>query len=128
MKLNYTFKKPSLRPDITPLIDVIFLLLIFFMITSQLVNNTSIKVELPRVETSSIDNNKSVVISITCDGKFYFGDKPVTLREIDKLLFHMKGMDINIEADRRTSFENVLKVWDIARKYGLKEINISTSK
>ncbi len=127
MRFNYSFKIPALRPDITPLIDVILLLLIFFMIGSQFVSSTAIKVKLPKAEVAG-GNTESVVIAITRKGSFYFGGKPVKLSDIEILLKHMKGESIDIEADKETSFKNVIAVWDMARKYGLKEINIRTVK
>lgn len=127
MRFHYEIKRGILKPDITPLIDVIFLLLIFFMLGSRFVYSTNIKVELPHAQTSEISNKKLVTITIDKNSELYLDDKLITFADLPKIFKEMEESDVSILADKDAPFGTVIKVWDYARQYKLREINIQTT-
>ncbi|MBU1863612.1 MAG: biopolymer transporter ExbD [Candidatus Omnitrophica bacterium] len=126
MKFRHEIQKAQLRPDITPLIDVVFLLLIFFMLSSRFVYTTNIKVKLPRAQTSQAVHDTIVTITITKDSELFLDDKYIMFSDLHKIFKAMEKGKVAIVADKDTPFGSVIKVWDFARKYKLKEINIRT--
>ena len=127
MRFKHKLNKPKLRPDITPLIDVVFLLLIFFMLSSQFVYNTSIKVKLPKASTGEIAQDEPLTITITKESELFLDDKYIKFEDLHKIFKAIKNSSVSIVADKDSPFGSVIKVWDFARQYNIKEIDIRTS-
>ncbi len=122
--------------DIAPLIDVVFLLLIFFMLTSKFVVASGIKVHLPESRSKEAIKQRGLTITIDKKGDIYLGDRKgkVDFSELGQALSFLsprgeagsKGnKSVIIYADRQTALERVIEVWDICRESGIKEIGIS---
>lgn len=122
--------------DIAPLIDVVFLLLIFFMLTSRFVVASGLKVHLPESRSRERVQQKGLVIIIDKKGDIYLrrtnsagakGEKRVDFSELSLALKSLSrgNKSAIIYADRQTALEKVIKVWDISRESGIKEIGIS---
>jgi biopolymer transport protein ExbD len=115
--------------DIAPLIDVVFILLIFFMLTSSFVVRPGIKVDLPKTVTHQSVESRRINILISSQDVVYLNDKVVSDKELEDYLQGNKE-DINsvfIKADKYSSLGRVVSVWDIARKVGLSHVNIATT-
>ena len=84
MKLHNT-KKKDITVNITPLIDVVFLLLIFFMVSTSFTRETQIEIELPKASGKQLDITPDVVeISIDAEGNFYVNKKHLINSQIDR--------------------------------------------
>ncbi|MBN1405882.1 MAG: biopolymer transporter ExbD [Candidatus Omnitrophica bacterium] len=116
--------------DIAPLIDVVFQLLIFFMLTSSFIFQPGIRVNLPRAITSEALSERNVVIAITAENLIYIDEKLVTLNELISNLKRIadSGRAILIKADEKASLGRVVKIWDICRQEGISKVNIATSQ
>lgn len=116
--------------DIAPLIDIVFQLLIFFMLTSSFVMQPGIKVKLPKAVTSDVIKSENVEILVTSENVTYLNGSVVTLQEIKAFFKQAAKRDqtILIKADRRASLGRVVEVWDMARDMGLSQINIATNQ
>lgn len=116
--------------DFAPLIDVVFLLLIFFMLTSSFIFQPGIKVNLPRAITSEALSEKNVIITITAENLIYMDGKLVTINELSSRLKNIAGFkrSILIKADEKASLGRVVKIWDICRQEGISKVNIATSQ
>ena len=125
------------RVDITPLIDVVLLLVIFFMLTTTFIGAPAIKVNLPTSSAKEISKEqKEVKITITKDGKLYVdrrtggsGD-PISLKELGKFLNKVarenRDTMVIVRADENTTHGNVVAVMDLAKKAGLNKLAIAT--
>lgn len=116
--------------DFTPLIDVVFLLLIFFMLTSSFIFQPGIRVNLPRAITSEALSEKNIIITVTAENLLYIDGKLTTISE---LYTKLKGLadlrrSILIKADEKASLGRVVKIWDICRRAGISKVNIATSQ
>lgn len=121
----------GLQPiDIVPLIDVLFLLLIFFMVTTSFTFQSSINVKLPKAVTSDMIKEENLVMTITSENVVYLNNTVTTLKELEDTLTKLKSKDhqLLIKADRRTSVGRIVDVWDLCRKIGLDHINIATNQ
>lgn len=116
--------------DIAPLIDVVFLLLIFFMLTSSFIFQPGIKVNLPRAITSEMLSEENAVISITAENLIYYKQKLVTIKELSPLLKGIASarLPVLIKSDRKASLGRIVVVWDICRQEGVQQVNIATTQ
>ena len=132
MKLRRRAKieKALTSMDFAPLIDVVFLLLIFFMLTSSYIFQPGIRVNLPRAITSEALSEKNIVITITAENLTYVDGKLVTISELSSRLKDVSDLrrSILIKADEKASLGRVVKIWDICRQSGISRVNIATSQ
>lgn len=111
-------------------INCLFLLLIFLMLTWQYtVSATSgIRVNLPGAVTSQAVAGDAAAVSITREKVIYFNGEVVSSKELALKLEKLpKDKPILIKADRGTSLERVVEVWDICRSAGRTQVNIATT-
>jgi biopolymer transport protein ExbD len=116
--------------DIAPLIDVVFLLLIFFMLTSSYIFQPGIRVELPRAVTSEVLHRELLVITVTATNEVYMNERPISDEELVSrvTLSSADGQPILIRADKKADLGKVIEVWDICRKVNVRQINIATTQ
>lgn len=118
--------------DIAPLVDVMFNLLLFFMLTSNFVIQSGIKVSLPKAITSEAlgGGRENIVISVTGQDLLFLDDKPVSISELMAELKDAARRDksVLLRADTKTSLGRVVEIWDICREYGIPQINIATNE
>jgi len=114
--------------DITPLIDMVFQLLIFFMLTSSFIMPTGIKVNLPKTQTSDIAEGGNLIITVSRENVLYLGQKVITTRDLKGILLQAKKtrQTVLISADQHASLGRVVEVWDMARDLGISQVNIAT--
>ena len=117
-KVDPTFNMSSMT-------DIVFLLLIFFMLTSTLVTVSAIDVLLPKAGGKT-ENSKSVAVTITNKSLFYINKTKVSSARLESEILKNVGIDkkktIVIRGDKDVPYKNVMKVIDIANKNKLKMI------
>ena len=116
--------------DIAPLIDVVFILIIFFMLTSTFMVYPGIRVDLPQTVTHEALQVKRVSITVSSEDVVYVNADVVTDKELEEFLKANKGQikSVFIKADKNSSMGRVVEIWDICRKVGLAHVNIATTK
>lgn len=116
--------------DTTPLIDVVFNLLIFFMLTSNFVFQPGIKVSLPKAITSEMISSENIVINVTGQDLLFLNDKPITINDlVSKLKEAAEGnKSLLLKADTNASLGRVVEIWDMCRELGIPQINIATNQ
>lgn len=116
--------------DIAPLIDIVFQLLIFFMLTSSFVIQPGIKVNLPKAVTSDVVKFENIEILVTSESVTYLNGRVVTMQELKSLFKQAakRNQTILIKADKRASLGRVVEIWDMARGAGILQINIATNQ
>ncbi len=109
--------------SISSMTDIVFLLLIFFMVTSTFIQTKGIVLEKPKSETA---NSEAVVVTVSIDknGLYYFEEERASLQDIEYKLTVKKRLDKNltvlVNAEKTVSVEQLVKVMDIARRNNLK--------
>jgi len=132
MKFQQSAKLQSgLHPiNIAPMINIIFLLLIFLAAISPLTYQPGISVKIPKAVTSDVIKEKNLVITITGEDVIYFNNALVTTQELKIALkaADIEELSILIKADRRSSMGRIVDVWDLCRILGIERINIATNQ
>lgn len=104
-------------PDMTSLIDIVFILLIFFMLTAA-PNLSGISTESPEAETASVQDKLQNEITITKDAKLYFNGLSSTLPQLSEHLQKLKkGSPVYIKGDKNISWGLMVQVIDEVRKF-----------
>jgi biopolymer transport protein ExbD len=130
--------KPRKSPevDITPLIDVVFLLLIFFMVSTTFEHESQILIELPEATGEEMKREKQELdITINIAGTFFVNQREVVNTEIETLKMAISkaigdqgNIPVIINADARTPHQSVMTVMDAASQLGLTKMTFSAHK
>jgi len=117
--------------DITPLVDVVFLMLIFFMVSTSFKVASSLKLELPASHSrQQLNDVKEVVISIDAEGRFYVGDEQVPDADLRKRILNATKGDPNmrvvLRADAEARHKRVVRALDVLRQLGMGKVAIAT--
>ncbi len=130
MKFKRELKLERGSLDITPLIDVVFLLLIFFMLTSSSLMQPGIRVKLPRVHIGAPVEVQKLEITIDKSDRLYVGKRPVTIEELTVVVNDWAGRRANlpvlIRGDEDATLGCVVRVWDICKAAGVTRLRIGT--
>lgn len=126
-------KREEPRVDLTPMVDVVFLLLIFFMISTTFVETPGISVQLP--ESSSqreIKVPEEFKVQLSKEGEIYIGEERLSLEELRVRLagYGAKAREMNfaLYADREARHGRVVQVMDLAREAGFGKLAIATEQ
>lgn len=114
---NDPFDFEDIGIDLTPLIDVVFMLLIFFIMTTTF-SRPALDIVLPKSETAEqrADRNRALVISIKADGSLYHNDRSIGLSELAAILETESEALLDLHVDEKAPFEAFVKLVDIAKE------------
>lgn len=125
-------KKIDVSLELAPMIDVVFLLLIFFMVSTTFVSQTGIKIKLPSATTAKEQKYKDIVITVTKHNKIYFLDKLCNLTELSKLVLKEKKLyphkKVIIKGDKEAEYQTIIDVLDILRSSKIEAVALATQK
>lgn len=128
---RYKKKRALLTPDLTPLIDVVFLLLIFFIVSSTFNKYGSIKVELPTSTMESVkeEENEALEIIIDKDNRYFINYKKdkkreVTFEELDGCLTS-EVKSVAITGDKNLKYQNIIDVVSKVKNHGIENLGIN---
>ncbi|HLP49041.1 MAG TPA: biopolymer transporter ExbD [Candidatus Kapabacteria bacterium] len=125
-----TRKRRKVLINITSLIDVMFMLLVFLMISSTFLDQPGIKLELPSAQSSVVVEQKDYVLFVDKAGKMFLNNNGIALDNLEAgikdALPNMKDSALILKADQDVSHGAVVKIMDIVRKSGVKKLIIGT--
>ena len=118
--------------NITPMLDLAYVLLVIFIIMTT-ASVQGITVNLPKAsETPAIAKPKTKAISITADGTIYLDTYPVTLAELERLLTQYKAADpelpVIVKADATIQYQKVVDVLDLVGKLEITQLGLVTQR
>jgi biopolymer transport protein ExbD len=124
--------KSSFSIEITPLIDIVFLLVIFFVVTSKVGDSQFLSLDLPKTESFKYETVQSTnEIIITNNANIYVNDRVFNINDLDELeqaIFELEnsGDSIILSAESDSLHVWVISIMDILNKYGFNEVQIRT--
>lgn len=138
MNLRPGHKEDSVEVNLTPLIDVVFLLLIFFMVSTTFDRHAKLKVSLPEASTKATQQqNDPLVLSIDAKGNYFLNEhqvvnqqlgtlKQAILKTLGEKNVNIKDVSLVLRADANTPHQSVVRAMDAASQLGLTRLSIAT--
>jgi len=130
-------KIDDVQINLTPLIDVVFLLLIFFMVSTTFNQSTELTIDLPTATSTapSSDVNENIEIVITADGQYVINGQTLINERVETLIQGLKEISqgdnsrpLIITADAKSSYDMVLRVYDAAASLGISKLAHTAKK
>lgn len=138
MNLRPGHKEESVEVNLTPLIDVVFLLLIFFMVTTTFDRHARLKVSLPESSAKTTQQkDEPLVLSIDAKGNYFLNDRQIINQQLDTLKQALrktigeknqdyKDVALVLRADANTPHQSVVRAMDAASQLGMTRLSIAT--
>ena len=124
---KYKKSRESAKLDLTPLIDVVFLLIIFFMVTTPFNNFGSVQIDLPSSTIQQTDKTKSIEIIIDKDGNYHISEDgkitQIQFSEIDSYLKTAK--EATVSADKNLKYQVIMDVITKIKENGVDNLGLS---
>ncbi len=122
-------KKAAPSVDIAPLMDMVFILLIFFVVTSTFTQETGVDVEKPQAQSAQSLKSENILIAITREGTLHLNERqidPAGLKDVlERMLRANPERDVILMADRRSQTGVLVKVMDICNLAGAKKVSVA---
>ena len=118
--------------NISPLIDMVFILLIFFVVTTSFSRETGVEVNKPKAASSQTLSQENIMIAVTSEGTIHVLEKQVDLNQLSVIVKRLASENPDRQAvimvDRNTRSGDVVDVIDICNLAGVKKVNIAAIK
>ncbi len=127
-------KRLTLRTgiELAPFVDILFLLVTYFLMNATLANNPSIKIELPKSDTSQSAETQPLTIVINQENQIFVNEKNVTLKDLGReVIARIKDKEkdqVIIRGDKKSSYQMVISVMDELNKAGVTRFNLATDR
>ena len=134
MKLKTKRERIRSNVDMTPMIDIVFQLILFFLVSTTFATLPGIKLNLPQSHTAETTSMKGITITADSSGSLYFNDKEVSMAGLgEELLTFDTGttkkeeFPVSLEADSEVTNGTIVKIFDVIRESGYCVINLRTT-
>jgi biopolymer transport protein ExbD len=118
--------------DLTPMLDVVFIMLIFFIVTASFIKEAGIEIDRPEATTSMLNKDASILIAVSSNNEVWIDKNRVDIRavktSIERLYAENPQGAVVIQADDNSNIETLTKVAEAAREVGILDISVSTEK
>jgi biopolymer transport protein ExbD len=133
MRYSYNEHSSNESPEIniSPLVDMVFLLLIFFIVTTVFVEETGVEVQKPKAASAQSLEKKSILLALTTDGRIVYGGREVRLsglRGLISRLLREQEMPVIILADEQSRSGVLVDVIDECKLAGAKQVSIAAER
>ena len=129
-RLLYATNTKTEEINVSPLIDIVFILLIFFIVTTVFVEETGVEVTRPQAASADDLEKESILIAITAEGEVVYGGREIGVRGVRgvvrRLMKQDKDMPVIVQADKAASIDLYTQVHDEAALGGATRINLAT--
>lgn len=118
--------------DLTPMLDVVFIMLIFFIVTASFIKEAGIEVDRPEATTSTLNKNASILIAVSSSNEVWIDKSRVDIRSVKSSIERLHAENpkgaVVIQADDNSNIETLTKVAEAAREVGILDVSVSTEK
>jgi len=124
-------RQPLVRIDLTPLVDVVFLLLIFFMVSTTFREDQGLELRLPAASGTPTAESAELRVSVAADGSLRFEGRALDIAELERqarvALEASSERLVVVEADRSVEHGRVVAVMDVLRRAGARGLTVATA-
>jgi len=128
--LNRKKELYQLKIPLTSLIDIVFLLLIYFLLTTNFMVDEGIKIKLPQAKASASQTEEEITVCVDREGRTFLRDQEISLGDLFKKLKEMIGGQedrlVVVRADRAVILNKAVKVMDVAKAAGAGRLCLAT--
>lgn len=118
--------------DLTPMLDVVFIMLIFFIVTASFIKETGVEVDRPDAVTSESKPNAAILIAVNNNSEVWIDKRRVDIRAVKANVERLRAENpegaVVIQADEKATAEVVVEVMDAAREAGVLDISLATEE
>lgn len=118
--------------DMTPMLDVVFILLIFFIVTASFVKEAGIDVNRPEAATAVKKERANILVAISDKGDVWINKRKVDIRSVQANIERLKAENpqgtVVIQADKKATTDTLIKVMDSARAAGVFDVSIAAQE
>lgn len=118
--------------DLTPMLDVTFIMLIFFIVTASFIKETGVEVNRPEANSANSKENVNILIGVTANNEIWIDQRRVDRRSVRSVVERMHAENpkgaVVIQADKNSNTDTVVSVLDSAREAGVQDVSLSTDK
>jgi biopolymer transport protein ExbD len=117
--------------NVSPLIDMVFILLIFFIVTTTFVEETGVEVDKPQAASASSLDKNSILLAITAEGQVVYGGQEIGLNGVRPLVKRMTDQEklpVIIQVDKNAAAGVVVRVIDEAKLGGAKNVSLASEQ
>jgi biopolymer transport protein ExbD len=117
--------------NISPLIDMVFILLIFFIVTTTFVEETGIEVDKPQAASAAVLDKNSILLAVTAQGQVVYGGQEVGVggvRPLVRRLSESEPLPVILQVDQAAAAGIVIRVLDEAKLGGAKNVSVATEQ
>ena len=118
--------------DLTPMLDVVFIMLIFFIVTATFIKETGIEINRPDTVTHQMKKTVSLLVAVGPDSSIWIDKKKVDIRNVRPLMERLHAENpkggLVIQADSESKVEKVLAIMDSARAIGITQVAIASEE
>ena len=116
--------------DLTPMLDVVFIMLIFFIVTASFIKEAGVEVNRPEASTSNPKENVNILVAINANNEIWIDKRRVDKRAVRSVIEKMHAENpkgaVVIQADKASNTETVVSVLDSARAAGVYDVSLAT--
>lgn len=125
-------RQEEAQVDLTPMLDIVFIMLIFFIVTSTFVRESGIEVDKPQATNIVSQKDVGIFIAVTADNDVYIDKKMVDIERVqaalEAMLLDKPESSLVIQADERAFSGTIIQVMDAAKGTGIEKIAIAAEK
>jgi biopolymer transport protein ExbD len=127
-------KKPpyQIQTPLTSLIDIVFLLLIYFMLTTNFMVDEGISIKLPQARAAAPQTQQEITVYVDKEGRTYIENKPVpeemVFKHIKEMINGQEDRLVVVKADREVVLNKAVKIMDLAKAAGAGRLCLATEK
>ena len=127
-------KRPryQIQAPLTSLIDIVFMLLIYFLLTTNFMVDEGIKIKLPQAKAAAPQTQQEITVYVDREGRTFMKDRPVPqdmlFKELKKMIGGQKDRLVVVKADRSVILNKAVKVMDLAKAAGAARLCLATEK
>ena len=118
------------EPNITPMLDVVFILLIFFIVTANFIKDPGLEINITDSETAEITENAAILIAIGPTGEIYMDGRRIDVRQVKANVIRLMAENpqgaVVMQADEKATAEKIIAVMDEVREAGVIDISIAS--
>lgn len=118
--------------DLTPMLDVVFIMLIFFIVTASFIKETGIEVNRPDALTAESKKNANILVAVNGNNEIWIDKRRIDVRAVRSNVERLRAENpegaVVIQADEKATAETIIQVMDAAREAGVFDVSIATEE